>query len=370
MPERPDYYTAIGLEPASPPHVLAGQISGKIGATPPGPARTYLEQARAVLGDPGKRRIYDQRLNDPQAPAWTPSELHNLAMAPAAQHHASGIARFTGAGRQRIITLAAIAAALTLVLVLVTVAVTSSGSGGDGSSSTAADRSSGTTKDSSAPSFRPDLHSAVPGRGDNPRRSAQALRITGSVPLEYKLKEMVDSTYQREYDAWLTTPDRYDMDNNGLGENSILPPDLSLSANDAGLLLVQGRSTANPTHGISLTKQGEFPERTFLLQIKPDGAKSVVDRTDLVKGVVSGTQWTSATARVKVSMGGTCLTFQTAGTDAIPREGWTNIAGTDAGRLCGVDALMLKRDSTKTVYVTVPGSPNLWIAELVPTVSK
>ncbi|GAA4741714.1 hypothetical protein [Gordonia alkaliphila] len=147
MPEMPpsvDFYAALGLDRAASPRDLAAELSHRIDRTPPGPARIPLEQARAVLGDPGKKAAYDARLNDPAARPWTPPELHNLAMA---TPQPSGFARFTGAGRQRIITLSAVAAALTLVLVLVIVAVTSSGSGGDGSSSTAADRSSGTTKD-------------------------------------------------------------------------------------------------------------------------------------------------------------------------------------------------------------------------------
>lgn len=131
MPEIPppvDFYAALGLDRAASPRDLAAELSRRIGQTPPGPARTHLEQARAVLGDPGKRRIYDARLNNPQAPPWTPEELHNLAMA--APQPPSGFARLIGDGRQRIFTLAAIAAALTLVLVVVAVAVATGGDEG------------------------------------------------------------------------------------------------------------------------------------------------------------------------------------------------------------------------------------------------
>lgn len=150
MPEIPpsvDFYAALGLDRAASPRDLAAELTRRIGQTPPGPARIPLEQARAVLGDEGKRRVYDARLNNPQAHPWTPDELHNLAMAPAAPHQTSGIARFIGDGRRRIITLGAVAAALALVLVLVIVAASTGGSGGDGSSSTAADRSGNSTKD-------------------------------------------------------------------------------------------------------------------------------------------------------------------------------------------------------------------------------
>ncbi|GAA4746279.1 hypothetical protein [Gordonia alkaliphila] len=184
MPEMPpsvDFYAALGLDRAASPRNLVAELTRRIGQTPPGPARIPLEQARAVLGDLGKRRVYDARLNNPQAHPWTPDELHNLAMAPA-PHQPSGIARFIGDGRQRTIILSVVAAALSVLLIVV---VAFGGSDEEVASSVAA-ASSGAAKESStsptSSKFVPDSQSA---RGDSP---TQMVVTTGTIDLSAALK--------------------------------------------------------------------------------------------------------------------------------------------------------------------------------------
>ncbi|GAA2375744.1 cutinase family protein [Gordonia cholesterolivorans] len=75
-----DFYRTLNLDPSAPPNALAAQLHQRISQTPPGPGRDQLQQALAILGDPAKRQAYDARLRNPQAPPWTPPELHQLAL--------------------------------------------------------------------------------------------------------------------------------------------------------------------------------------------------------------------------------------------------------------------------------------------------
>lgn len=75
-----DFYRTLNLDPSAPPNALAVQLHQRISQTPPGPGRDQLQQALAILGDPAKRQAYDARLRNPQAPPWTPPELHQLAL--------------------------------------------------------------------------------------------------------------------------------------------------------------------------------------------------------------------------------------------------------------------------------------------------
>lgn len=76
-----NYYTALDLDPAADSATLTRQLTARIDQTAPSPELHQLEQARAIVGDPAKRRTYDARLRDPAAPPWTPQELHELALA-------------------------------------------------------------------------------------------------------------------------------------------------------------------------------------------------------------------------------------------------------------------------------------------------
>lgn len=124
-----DYYAALGLNPAAPPHALLAQLSHRIAQTTIGPERTLMEQARAILGDPAKRQIYDARLRDPQAPSWTPHELHELAMAQPGRPAASGLGAQLAAIPRRV--LAAVAGGLAVLLVLVITVASCAGGNGD-----------------------------------------------------------------------------------------------------------------------------------------------------------------------------------------------------------------------------------------------
>lgn len=121
-PNQPtNYYHALGLDPAAPHDELLAQLQQRIALTPPGPERGYAEQARAVLADLGKRRIYDQRLHNPNANPWTPGELHELAIAQPSRPAASGIGAQFAAIPRRI--LATVAGALLVVLIVIVTAV-------------------------------------------------------------------------------------------------------------------------------------------------------------------------------------------------------------------------------------------------------
>ena len=123
-----DYYSALGLNPASPAHALLAQLSHRIAQTTIGPERHLMEQARAILGDPEKKQVYDTRLRDPQAPPWTPAELHELAIAQSTRS-ATGLLAQLKAAPTRILT--AVAGGLLIVLVVVITAVSCTGGSSD-----------------------------------------------------------------------------------------------------------------------------------------------------------------------------------------------------------------------------------------------
>lgn len=81
-----DLYRAFGLDRMASPAELAGQLTDKLAATPPGNAVLHdqLHTARAILGDPGRRAAYDARLADPFAPVLDPQALSHLAASPGA----------------------------------------------------------------------------------------------------------------------------------------------------------------------------------------------------------------------------------------------------------------------------------------------
>lgn len=74
-------YDSLRLDRAKDPAALAQEIDQRIqsGNTWNPGGLEELQVARAVLGDPYRRSAYDQRLNDPNAPAMTPDSLRQLA---------------------------------------------------------------------------------------------------------------------------------------------------------------------------------------------------------------------------------------------------------------------------------------------------
>lgn len=76
-----DLYRSIGLDRSKDPDTLARELDQRIrsgNATNPGGVEE-LQIARNILGDPGRRTMYDQRLDNPQAPEITVDALRGLA---------------------------------------------------------------------------------------------------------------------------------------------------------------------------------------------------------------------------------------------------------------------------------------------------
>ncbi|GAA2375758.1 hypothetical protein [Gordonia cholesterolivorans] len=128
-PNQPtNYYHALGLDPAAPHDELLAQLQQRIALTQPGPERGYAEQARAVLADLGKRRIYDQRLHNPNTNPWTPGELHELAIAQPTESTAGLLTQLKAAPTR---IMAIVAGALLIVLVIIVTAVACTGGSAD-----------------------------------------------------------------------------------------------------------------------------------------------------------------------------------------------------------------------------------------------
>lgn len=76
-----DLYDALGLSRQSSTSELAADIDRQLAAAPADDAgaQDQLTTARAVLGDPTRRNLYDQRLDDPDAPEIDIPSIHELA---------------------------------------------------------------------------------------------------------------------------------------------------------------------------------------------------------------------------------------------------------------------------------------------------
>ncbi|MFM9378584.1 hypothetical protein [Gordonia sp. VNK21] len=124
-----DLYLIHNLDRSAPSQALAAQLTAQLnGATDP-VQRQRLDTARAILGDPQRRQVYDAQLSDPAAPPITEQTLAALAGSPAPVVQAKP-APFA---RPRV--LAALAAFLGVLLIVVISAVACSGSDDDSDSS-------------------------------------------------------------------------------------------------------------------------------------------------------------------------------------------------------------------------------------------
>lgn len=192
MPQ-PTYYEVLGLDPRASSPDLAQQLTHQLTQAPPGPGRQYIEQARAVLCDEGKRRHYDARLNDPQAPAWTPNELHELALTAPTPARTGLVAAFA---ETRVKVLSGVVAGLALILAIAVTAVACSGSDG-GLSPTASDgsvQSSAQTSGDSDQVCRPARGRAVwNAEWEKEKRPDYLLKLTAQTDLPSEVAQKLST---------------------------------------------------------------------------------------------------------------------------------------------------------------------------------
>lgn len=79
-----DLYASLGLDRSADPATLAAELDRRISSSwGEDPAKvTQLRNARAILGDAGRRIRYDRQLDDPAAPPVTEQVLEQLASSP------------------------------------------------------------------------------------------------------------------------------------------------------------------------------------------------------------------------------------------------------------------------------------------------
>lgn len=82
-----DLYRAFGLNPGESCQTLDQQLTHRLNqADPTNPGlRRQLEITRRILGDPGRRAVYDRHLAEADAPAIDDAVLERIAAAPASQ---------------------------------------------------------------------------------------------------------------------------------------------------------------------------------------------------------------------------------------------------------------------------------------------
>ncbi|ANI91221.1 hypothetical protein [Dietzia timorensis] len=252
MPQ-PTYYEVLGLDPRASSPDLAQQLTHQLTQAPPGPGRQYIEQARAVLCDEGKRRHYDARLNDPQAPAWTPNELHELALTAPTPARTGLVAAFA---ETRVKVLSGVVAGLALILAIAVTAVACSGSDG-GLSPTASDgsvQSSAQTSGDSDQVCRPARGRAVwNAEWEKEKRPDYLLKLTAQTDLPSEVAQKLSNPRLASGLKFMT---QYQDKTIGVGEvnSTIGGPAVYVAQYDADGALVklhtirqQSDTTAMPT---------------------------------------------------------------------------------------------------------------------------
>ncbi|MCT1684096.1 hypothetical protein M3A74_04600 [Corynebacterium appendicis] len=94
-----DLYNSLGLDRSADPATLGAELNQRINsgvATNPG-GMEELRIAREILGDPQRRSLYDQKLDDPNAPEINIAALRELAQANFGGAPAAGAAGVAGA---------------------------------------------------------------------------------------------------------------------------------------------------------------------------------------------------------------------------------------------------------------------------------
>lgn len=88
-----DLYASLGLDRSADPAALAAELDRRISSSwGEDPAKvTQLRNARAILGDAGRRVRYDRQLDDPAAPPVTEQVLEQLASSPGIEGETSVI---------------------------------------------------------------------------------------------------------------------------------------------------------------------------------------------------------------------------------------------------------------------------------------
>lgn len=171
MPGSIDLYAIHKLDRRHSPAELAAQLTSELTRTDPRDqlARTRIETARVILGDPELRARYDRQLDDPSAPEITEQTLAQLSGRPAPTA-SSGLFATT-----KVKVMAVLTGALAIALTIAVSAVACS-SGGDGGSTAAkgSARTDGTTTQAIAPNL-------ISARLDSD--PTQKVVISGSVDL-------------------------------------------------------------------------------------------------------------------------------------------------------------------------------------------
>ncbi|MFF0709126.1 J domain-containing protein [Gordonia sputi] len=169
-----DLYVIHRLDRRQSPAELAAQLTSELTRTDPRDqlARSRIETARVILGDPQRRARYDRQLDDPSAPEITEQTLAQLSGRPAPTAP-SGLFATT---KVKVMAVLTVALAIALTIAVSAVACSSGG----GSDTTAAKDSPPSTGKPASPKtvFTPDVDEAVVGEGHS-----QQVRITGFVDL-------------------------------------------------------------------------------------------------------------------------------------------------------------------------------------------
>lgn len=157
MPSTYDLYAALGLDRSQSPEQLAAELDYRMeGVTRETPQWNELSAARAVLGDPTRRQMYDQRLGDPSQTV-TPAEIQQLAAMNVGAASGSARGGFLGRAWRESPKMTATAGVLAVaVLVVGGLAIGGAVGGGDddtsntsasGSSASAGSESDGSVED-------------------------------------------------------------------------------------------------------------------------------------------------------------------------------------------------------------------------------
>ncbi|AEK37481.1 MAG: hypothetical protein ACTH1D_06790 [Mycobacteriaceae bacterium] len=151
MPSSYDLYATLGLDRGRSPEQLAAELDQQLeGVTRETPQWNELSAARAVLGDPVRRSMYDQRLDD-ASQTVTPAEIQQLAAMNVGAASGSARGGFLGRAWRESPKMTATAGVLAVaVLVVGGLAIGSAVGGGDDDDTSSASASGSSSGDGSS----------------------------------------------------------------------------------------------------------------------------------------------------------------------------------------------------------------------------
>ena len=354
-------YVIHRLDRRQSPAELAAQLTSELTRTDPRDqlARSRIETARVILGDPQRRARYDRQLDDPSAPEITEQTLAQLSGRPAPTAP-SGLFATT---KVKVMAVLTVALAIALTIAVSAVACSSGGDGGSTAAKGSA-RTDGTTTQAIAPNL-------ISARLDSD--PTQKVVISGSVDLSATVAKLGYTGDLPNLDRDLPMGEK---PNTGKSVGNSLPwTDTAVTAtSDGQQIWIQWTCASH-----SPTDPPPCVDRLYGILLDARGTDTtIIDSTTGYGRDVTGADKVPAdvgrlydtplltrmhSGRTLASDAPSAETFATSDADQLPQA--ARIHSRDGVSGASVLGSVQPQDSFPYVYFVAPDSLRLWIGKLV-----